>query len=494
MGEIKKQGISNSIIILIGAAIGAVNVMILFPKIMPKEYFGLTRLLLEVSFLFGQIGLLGVSTGLIKFWKEVKNSYSLFKFALKHLLISSFIVLLFILLFKSSIIEMYQEKSPLFTSNYGYVYVLFLVLAFFELFSALSSAMLRSIIPIFLKDIVLRLLVSISILAYYFQLIDGEQFIFVFVFNYLLILLIIIIYTYYFNAKEIGARITKTEQKKFKNYSRVSFLTGLSSGIVNRLDVLMIPVLVVSLNTVNGGLGAVAIYSLALYVTNILEIPSRSFFAISTPIIARSWTDNDKSSILSIYKKTSINLTLISVLMFLLLWMNIDDLLSFLPDDYKLAKSVILILGISKIFNMLLGANNIILGLSAYYKVLTVVMIILIFLTTVFNYLFIPIYGISGAALGTLFSLVVYNVVSYLFLYYKYGFQPFSWKTLLIFAIALVSYFVISFITIDNLYFSIIIKSGVFTLLYLLQVYIFNVSEDITLVINKTYDRFLKRG
>ena len=46
------------------------------------------------------------------------------------------------------------------------------------------------------------------------------------------------------------------------------------------------------------------------------------------------------------------------------------------------------------------------------------------------NYLLIPIYGIEGAAIASVAVMFLFNLVKYLFLKIKLGFEPFSYETL----------------------------------------------------------------
>lgn len=494
MGEIKKQGISNSIIIILGAIIGAFNVMFLFPNILPDEYFGLTRVLVEVTYIILQFGLLGGSSAIIRFWSKVDKGKYLFKYVLKHSLLFSLLVVLFISLFKNQIIDFYLDKSPLISEHYNTIYVLFISTLLFEIFSATSVAMLKTQVPIFLKEVFIRVYVTFIILIYYYKLIEEFTFINLFVLGYVLIGIIIAFYVLK-NKKLLKPSITTLPleiKKEVFKFRLASFFNGLSSGIVNRLDILMIAALVNNGLIESNGLRSVAIYSIALYTSTLIEIPSRGIFTISSPMISTFWTSNDLKSISSVYKKSSISLLIIALLLFLLLSLNLDHLLSFLKDSFIAAKPVILILGISKVFNMLLGVNNIILSTSKHYIIGSYTMMGLIILTFSLNYWLIPLYGINGAAAGSFVSLVVYNLVSFFFLWYKFKLQPFSINTLKVFLIGGLAYYITNFIIIENIYFSIVMKTIVFSTLYLLPVYFFKISLDINEVVNKTLNRFSK--
>ncbi len=497
MGEIQKQGISNSIIIMIGAVIGAFNVMFLFPRILPEAYFGLTRVLVELTYIILQFGLVGGNSAIVRFWSRVPDGNQLFRYVAKYSLLFAGVVLMALILFKGVIIGAYVEKSPLIVEHYNGVYVLFLAGLIFELFAAASTGMLKTQMPIFLKEVAIRVYVTLLILLYYFKFIQEGIFIDLFVLGYVLISIVILFFVLTRKnvlRKSDNSELPSQSKKDVFRFRIANFFNGFSSGIVNRLDVIMIASLVSSSIVTNDGLTSVAIYSIALYTSTLIEIPSRGMFAISSPVISKFWAEDKLEEITSVYKKSSINLFAIALLLFSLLSLNVDGLLSFLKESFIAAKPVILILGFAKVFNMLLGVNNIILSTSKHYLIGTYTMVGLIALTFLLNYWLIPIYGINGAAIGSLVSLVVYNLVSLFFLWFKYNIQPFAWNTLKILLIAILAYYVTSFIRIDNVYISIIVKTTAFSILYLFPMYLFNISEYINGIVDKTLARVFKKG
>ena len=487
MGIIQKQGISNSILILIGAMIGALNVLVLYPLILPEEYFGLTSVLVQVSFIASQFGLLGTNIAIVKYWNTLKNNFILFRFLFTKTVLFSFVVLFILFFWKSSIIEEYQDSASLFTENYDYIYLMFLFGIVVNFFASVSQANLKTSFPIFLKQIGLRIYQTIILIAFYYEAINLNSFLLLYVLGYgfeaIVVLYYVILQKTIKKPKE-NSIIEKSEKKRLFKYSIVNFLTGFSGSIVTRLDVLMVGALMINPLIENYGLKAAAVYTVAVYVTNILEMPSRGIFSISTPIISRLWNENNLKEIGVIYKKVSINLTIVTTLMFALLWVNIDDLLFFMPK-YQDAKWIILILGLSKIINMSLGVNNIIVVGSKYYRVGTYTMLMLIFIAFGFNYMFIPKYGLEGAALGSLLSIVIFNLVTFLFLYTKFKLQPFTWNTLKTFVLGGVIFYAFTFVNIEIKLLSIVVKSVAMGLIYLVLIYKLKLSLDINNLLDK---------
>ena len=67
MGIVAKQTLSNSVIVFSGALLGAINVMVLYPIVLPDQEIGLTRILIAFTVLFSQLASMGGGAMLIKF-------------------------------------------------------------------------------------------------------------------------------------------------------------------------------------------------------------------------------------------------------------------------------------------------------------------------------------------------------------------------------------------------------------------------------------------
>jgi hypothetical protein len=69
----------------------------------------------------------------------------------------------------------------------------------------------------------------------------------------------------------------------------------------------------------------------------------------------------------SIYKKSSINLFLFGLLVLLGVWLNIDDLFSFIKPEFSIGKTTLIIIGFSKLYDLLHGINGLILS-NRFFK------------------------------------------------------------------------------------------------------------------------------
>lgn len=106
------------------------------------------------------------------------------------------------------------------------------------------------------------------------------------------------------------------------------------------------------------------------------------------------------------------------------------------------------------------------------------------------NLLFIPIWGIVGAAISTSIALAVYNLGRYLFIYFAYGLNPFEKNQFIVIGLAvltvLIGEYVGSFT--PNLWWGLAIKTGVYLLAFMLPIYLFKLeNQSIQFVKNVMY-------
>jgi len=155
---------------------------------------------------------------------------------------------------------------------------------------------------------------------------------------------------------------------------------------------------------------------------------------------------------------------------------------------------VILFIGISNLFDIALGVSPHIIVNSKYYKYLAYFILGFAILIVFFNFLLIPIYGIIGAALAALFAKLIYNFVKYIFLYKKYGFQPFDLNYVWLILIGLFAYYTSTFIpALPNYIIDIIVRSAFISVLFTVPVYLLKISDDINAKVDDTFRKIFSR-
>ena len=190
------------------------------------------------------------------------------------------------------------------------------------------------------------------------------------------------------------------------------------------------------------------------------------------------------------YQKSSLNLFIISGFIFLLIILNINELYLLIPAKFSGGLLIVILIGIAKVIDNLLGSNNAILFNSDYYIMVLFLGVFLVIATVGLNMIFIPIFGINGSALATFIAVLVYNIAKVLFVKYAFNMLPFTLATLktlilILVCVGLFYFWEFPFHAIIN----IALKTVLVTVFYGYTVYYYNFSEDITSIIN----RILKR-
>jgi O-antigen/teichoic acid export membrane protein len=247
------------------------------------------------------------------------------------------------------------------------------------------------------------------------------------------------------------------------------------------------------------GLSDVGVYTLASFVATTIIVPQRSIIAATIPVLSLSWKKKDYHEINRIYNRTSINLLLLSLFIFCIIWLNVDQLFKVMNinKDYEAGKMVILLLGLSKLVDAGTGVNSQIIGTSNYWRFEMFSGILLLSISMPLNYILVKKYGINGSAMSNLIAFTIYNLVRMIFIYKKFSMQPFSIKTVY----ALISGIVVFILSYYSFQFvlgwsGIILRSGLFLILYSFAIISLKISPDFSHFYNKTFaqlDKFRKR-
>ena len=161
-----------------------------------------------------------------------------------------------------------------------------------------------------------------------------------------------------------------------------------------------------------------------------------------------------------------------------------DNLFEIIPE-YTEGKYIVFYLGLESLANIAVGMNQIILSTSPLYKCQTLFVIILSISVVVSNAIFIPKYGITGAAIATLIATLIVNISKCLFVYLKLKTHPFSLKTIVLVLIIITTYFVQYIIPKMHFLIDITIRSLILSVFFLGLCYALKVSDDLNRQIKK---------
>ena len=240
------------------------------------------------------------------------------------------------------------------------------------------------------------------------------------------------------------------------------------------------------------GTHATGVYATAFYMAVVIEVPRRLVTQISAPLLAQHLEAGKSLQVSELYAKSSLNLFIIGFLFFIGLWANLDNIYFYIPNRsiYEAGKWVVVIIGLGKLIDMSFGLNGEIIILSKYYRINIVLTGFLAMITIIANWILIPIYGFNGAAIGTTLSLILFNLVKFLFVKSKFQMQPFRvnhFKLLVIGGAIL--FIALAVPAMDQRWLDIVIRSGLITFVYLGLVLGLKISDEITQTVQDAWMR-----
>ncbi len=493
MGIVQKDAFRTTIISYVGILLGYINKGLLFIIILTEEQIGLVSLLITVGTLFAQLSGFGTAFTTLKFLPFFKDSernhYGFFPFILRMITWGTIITAVGFILFRPFIERLYIDKSAEFVSYYWWVFPIGIGYVFYLLFEAYLRSFYRNLLSVFTYEILLRIGVTISLVLYWNQWISFDSFVKMNSLIYLLPPLILMVYLMQQNEFIVSIRninISKRFQRLMTQFSAYNYLNSLGVVLVISLDVMMIAQMI--------GLDATGVYATVIFVASALMVPSRSLIRISAPLVSEYWKSRNMKEMESLYKKTGAVSLFIGLSCFILIWLNIDLLFSFLKPEFQPGIWVFFTLMMGRFFELFFCLTGIIFSTSKKYKYDIYFTLFLVGAVFGLNLLFIPKWGIVGASVSTAIALMVYNIGRFLFIYKAYGLNPFEKNQFIVIGLAVVTLLAGEYFggMTDDLWMRSLIVTPVFLLLFILPAFLFRL-EPQTVQYVKNGSAFLKR-
>ncbi len=492
MGIIIKQTIKGTIWSYLGVVIGFITTAYLFTEYLSTDVIGLFSVLMAYSVLFLQIaslGFNGITSRLFPYFRnpdKQHNGYIFLAFATMLVGIVLFLVLFFVL--KPYLIASKIEKSALLSDYIWLLIPLTIFTLLFVILDEINKLLYNAVFGRFLQEFLQRALIFSVTILFIFKIINIHQFILAYISAVSAKGLIIFVYLLFKNELHFKPQldfITPTLKRDMISVALFSILSGAGGSLIFQLDKIIINKML--------GLGQTGIYTIAFFFGTLVVIPSRTLLKISGTLIADAWKRNDTNYILKLYKQTCINQFILALFLFGGIWINIDNILTILPAEYADGRWVIFFIGLGYVIDMATGSNGQIIAYSKYYKFALWFILLLIAVVMLSLVAFIPVWGIVGAAISIAFAFFVNNLLRFLFLYKKYGMQPFTWSFAWIIIVFLLAYGISYTLPTLRLIPDILVRSTVFTIIFAGIILKLKVSNEINQMLTKALDKLLKR-
>ena len=481
MGIVAKQTFLNVIIICIAFAIGGFNTLVFYPLFLSAEDYGLVVFLLATSNLLMPLIGFGVHQTIIRFFSSYNTKDEQQKFMSSVILLPLFIALVvggIGVVFYHSISAALSIQNPVIASYTWVIFAVAVATAYFEVFYAWARVQLQSVAGNALKEIFPRLYLFLLLMALYLFDLSFHCFIVVLVSGYYLRLLLMIILANRFYPLRIRL-FFPSDISSILTYSFTIFLAGSAGSLIIDIDKFMIPQLEEIKQT--------AFYAVAIFAATIVEVPARAMWQILSPLVATAVNENNFKEVNRLYRRSALNLVVVSGWFFLLINLNSEALFSLLPNEgYQKATFVVLYISLAKLITMIFGCGGAIISNSSFYQISLVFSVVMALGVSILNMVWIPLYGIDGAALATLVVVGLSIAVKVMYLQFKIKAHPLSWNLLK--ALISVAILYTSFQYIDwtlSPIIQIILTSAMVSCLYFLIVVQFKLSDDLLRLVKR---------
>lgn len=484
MGLVARQSIITTILSYVGVAIGYVNLLYLYPRFLSPEQVGLMRTLQDAAILMAQFAQFGLAQSIIRFFPKFREQADKGRPFINLVMVSgmgtfaTFLVIFFT--FQSGITGYFEKNAADFIHYTGLALWLTFITVMSTLLEVYSRSLLKNILPNFLKEILVRVLLGLLALLYFRELIAFNDVMTGSVLIYVLALLILFVALASEGRLGFGFSFSLEPalRREIIRFSLLSFAGTAGMIVIGKVDSLMVAGLL--------GLAPVAIYTTSFYMATVIEIPKRAMTQVATPLISRGFEKNDMVEISAIYRKTALNQFIIGTLLLVGVAANLDSIFYFMPkgEIYSAGKWVVLIVGAGKLVDMLFGPSSEIIVYSRYYAFNIVVIVVLAAMIVTANNLLIPLYGINGAAAAAALTMVVFNAIKFIFIWWKLGLQPFSGKFLTVLSIGAVTWTASLLLPrMDQVLVDMVVRSAMMTVIFGGLILGLKVSEEVNAIV-----------
>ncbi len=457
MGVIARQSIRGALANYLGVAIGFVTTFFVVTRFLTTEEVGLTRVMVDAAMLFSAIAQMGSNSSLIRFFPHFRDSsttalrrspspnlgeehndfyHGIFGLSLLVPLVGFTLVALAFLVFHGPLLELYSERSALLTD---YFYML-PMLTFFALYTTVfetgASVLMRITVPKMVREVGIRVFNLAAYLLYGYRVISLDVFVWLFCGSYGLAMLLNMFYLYRISGLPLAAWLHVdwrfvADGGRWRDMLRYTlFMTAtVLAGNIPLMSSLFLGA--------KAGLAVTGVYTIAFFIANVVEVPYRSLGAISRPVVSDAVKNGDWAEVNRLGRQVSLHQLLVSLLIFYVIWINLDALFAVIPNgaDYAGGAGVVLILGLAKVMNSSLSIGTDVLNYSRYYALSLLLVAVLTVGAILLNIRLIEFWGIDGAAAATLFSYALYFLLLLSFIGWRLKVSIFSAGQLKVLAI-----------------------------------------------------------
>jgi O-antigen/teichoic acid export membrane protein len=470
MGIVFRQSIKTTIVIALGALLGA-GINVTYTHLLVNRNLGFINNIIAACAMLQILVQLGTGSILQvfiqKYSKDDERRRVLFTFSLVVPVVIIAILCVPFFLFQSKIISLYNPADwPNLLTFYKLVPITVFLWSYMTIFDIFLMSQSKTALANFIREVVLRLCNFALILLFYFKFVSFTFFVTGLLLMYGVPAFIMFLITLRLEERLISFKhraFSRKEYKELFHFGWYHLFLFASLYLIGNIDLLMLGIKDAR------GMETGAVYRIAVFLVTLVLIPNAALGAATWPMINKAYIKKDSNELRSLFKRSAINILLLTLCTATLLFCNLHNVVMFLGKDkgYEQLVPIFSILIIGRLIDVATGLNNEVISISMYYKFSFRVSTLLVALVFIFDYLLIPRYSVYGAAWGTTTAFAIFNLLKMLYLWRKLKLQPFTQHSLML-VVAIIPALVAGRFTpfMVNKYIDIIVRSSEIILIY----------------------------
>ncbi len=430
MGIVIRQSLKATAATLVGSVLGAVSIVVA-SRMVGMQELGFSRMLAAYGSIAGILLTLGfhavVSVFLFRYDSDRHKRASLMGVSLLIPVVVSLLCFAFYFFSKESLLQLFQPADrPLFRQFFIWFPVISLLVTVQAVLEGFLMTEMKITVFTTVREVGLKGGNLLLILLYGGSLISFSQWIYGIALLYGVangLLLFSALRTGHFRVSLRWQVFSRRELYDIFHFAGFHALLGVTVYLVGYLDSILLAPLD------QQGLNASAIYTNALFIISLLQIPYRAMTASVTPALTEAYAQDDQPKVQDVFNRSSINIFLATLGMAVLIVANLKKGVELLGPGYELVVPLVGVLLTGRLLDAATGLNEQVLSVSKHYRYSFLLSLLLAVLLFALGYALIPVYGVYGAAWASTGALGLYNLGKWGVVWRKTGLQPFSAAT-----------------------------------------------------------------
>ena len=194
----------------------------------------------------------------------------------------------------------------------------------------------------------------------------------------------------------------------FKTSSPMA-LSAIAYFIMQSIDIIIL--------SIYEGFDQIAYYSVSVKLAMLTTLALMSVNIVIAPRIAEIYENQKMQKLQMLIKHSTRIIFLISICVLSVLFFFSEEILGLFGQGYVIANNALLFLLAAQFFNAVSGPGAIYLNMTGRQKTLNKILVSALIINISLNFYLIPIWGINGAAIATLASLIIWNTITTVLIY-----------------------------------------------------------------------------